>query len=114
MSNYVRDIEEQNEDLRRRLAIAEAKAVECDTYIKVIKRVLANSGFAECPVRDGVKFIAINSGDTLISSRDIGEDCMRALESILNEIKEDKNTANENLLAEIGTSFGKMNIDTRQ
>src|SRR5947207_2637751 len=112
MSNYIRDIEEQNEDLRRRLAVAEAKAVDRDTYSNVIKKILQNAGFSENNIEDGVTFVAIKGTDTLISSRDIGQDCMKSLIDIMHEIKNERKLKSTYLMREAAESFGKMTVDT--
>jgi hypothetical protein len=110
MTDYANDLEQQNEELRKKLAVAEKKALDGEMAHKVLYQVLRNTGFTVAPSNQ--KFsITLSYNEVTITKSDIGEDCLFALEDLLVELKKKRPTMQMRDFADV---FKNMLLDSRK
>jgi len=107
---YTNDLEQQNEELRKKLAVAEKKALDGEMAHKVLFHVLRNTGYVVSP--SNMKFaITLDLSEVTITKSDIGEACLFALEDLLVELKKKRSTLRMDDMAD---AFRNMVLDSRK
>jgi hypothetical protein len=110
MTDYTKDLEQQNEELRRKLAVAEKKALDGEMAHKVLYYVLRNTGFTVASSNQ--KFsITLSYNEVTITKSDIGEACLSALEDLLVELKKKRPVMQ---MSDMANVFKNMVLDPRK
>jgi hypothetical protein len=110
MTDYANDLEQQNEELRRKLAVAEKKALDGEMAHKVLYYVLRNTGFTVASSNQ--KFsITLSYNEVTITKSDIGEACLFALEDLLVELKKKRPVMQ---MSDMANVFKNMVLDPRK
>lgn len=110
MTDYSTDLEQQNEELRKKLAVAEKKALDGEMAHRVLYHVLRNTGYGVSPSKE--KFaITLSSNEVTITKGDIGEACLFALEDLLVELKKKRPTLQ---MCDMADAFKNMYLDSRK
>ena len=110
MTDYSTDLEQQNEELRKKLAVAEKKALDGEMAHKVLYHVLRNTGYGVSPSKE--KFaVTLSYNEVTITKSDIGEACLFALEDLLVELKMKRPTMQ---MSDMANAFKNMVLDSEQ
>ena len=110
MTDYSTDLEQQNEELRKKLAVAEKKALDGEMAHRVLYHVLRNTGYSVSPSKE--KFaVTLSYNEVTITKSDIGEACLFALEDLLVELKKKRPTMQ---MSDMANAFKNMVLDSQK
>jgi hypothetical protein len=84
MNDYIKQLEDQNEELQSRLSVAESKVVDRDMAWKVLYSVLHNASY-DVNLSLVCKSVNIHYDEVNITDKDIGK---QELESLINVLKD--------------------------
>lgn len=110
MTDYAKDLEQQNEELRKKLAVAEKKALDGEMAHRVLYHVLRNTGYGVSPSK-GKFAITLSSNEVTLTKTDIGEACLFALEDLLVELKKNRSTMQ---MSDMADAFRNMVLDSQK
>ena len=89
MTDYVKDLERQNEELKNKLSDAESRATDGAMAFSVLYHVLKNTAH-EVVKSNNKTSITLDMSEVTITNKELDETSLAALEKLLEKVKKNK------------------------
>lgn len=106
-NDYVKNIEQQNEELHKKLINAEKRTVNGDMAYKILKRIMKNTHFHIDTSKRPV--ITLDSAEITITNIDLDSVSMDVFIKLLEEVRKEQQEIEKNgMLRNAAESFSKL------